>query len=168
MRDYLLYKADGSYLGKLRTDAVSSAPANFDISEIKDSNHVIVDSLVVNGNFFRRLPKSWASFINFCIVNNLKVIERKSNGDNVVIVNYSQYSVVSATGSTKTLLVASDVTAAFSAGDILKVYNPDGSVYATLTHVSDSYGAPNTSIVVAESFTDIGASSGKYIVNLGH
>lgn len=169
MKDYLMYKADGSHIGKFRTDAMQNSPANFDINEIKDEVGKIVDYLPIYGfsttKVFRRLPVSWGDFNSFMLSNNIQVVVQEGNGTSRTTLLSAKYSIVSATGSSKTFLVATDVTSLFTAGDVLKVYNSDGSVFGTFTHVSDSYSTPNTSIVVAETLTDIATASGKYIVN---
>jgi MinD superfamily P-loop ATPase len=171
MKDLILTKNDTSLVGTLRVDMLSNAPANFTIMAIKDSSGAIVDSLDAIGGFYQRTEQSWAEFLAFCTTNNLKIVSRDQDADTTVLGYQSpagtHYPVVSITSGTKTIVIATDVTAAFAPTDILALYNADHSFIGRYTHVSDSYSDPDTSIVVSEAIATVGASSGKYIVNEG-
>lgn len=165
MKDLFVYKNDNTFVGTLRVDSLSNNHPNFTVLEIKNSAGVLVDNLDLIGAFWQRNKYSMQELTTLCIANGLKVVSMDSNGGNSSTIISTRYAIVDATGSTKTFRIATNVTAAFKAGDVLKVYNADGTVFGTFTHASDSYSAPNTSIVVTEVLTDIAALSGKYIVN---
>jgi len=174
MKDLLLTKADGTLQATLRVEMINNNDANFNILEIKDSTGAKVDSVSLIGAFYNRAGQvSLPTFIAFCKTNNLKITSRDTNGSNasVLLINQppsgTKYPIVSATASTKTFLVATDVTGSFAASNHVVVYNADNTIWQAFTEASDSYSAPNTSIVMNEVVTggDIPVSSGKYLVN---
>jgi hypothetical protein len=173
MKDLTLSTNDTEVVGKIRVDMLSNSPANFTIFEMFDADGNSVDSLDLIGGFYKKISYSWSSFVQFCIDNNLRIDAQDSNGTNAANLLLNQapegttYDIVSADGDTKTILIATNVTAAFAPDDVLVIYNEDNTIFGTFTHVSDSYSAPNTSIVVSETLTDIATESGKYLVNNG-
>lgn len=174
MKDLTLTDVNGAVVAKFRAEMLSNTPANISIVEIRGADGVQVDNLPLAGTVWRKLAYSWAAIVAFCTDNNFKIFAADSNGSNGAILlgnqvpEGTQYPIVSADAGDKTILIATNVTADFVADDVLKIYNSDNTLYATVTHASDSYSAPNTILVIVEDLpADIPVSSGKYIINEG-
>lgn len=178
MKDLLLLSADGLISHTFRTDLLANDGSNFSILAIDPpagtNNGPALDSLLLFNTIFQRLPFSLAAFKAFCVTNSLRVTAQDANGNNPsVIVPWSSpagthVALASATGSTKTILVASDVHTTFLSGNHIVIYNADFSIFGKFTLSANStFGSPNTSIVVVETLVDIPTLSGKFIVNLG-
>jgi hypothetical protein len=174
MKTLTLSKNDGTILGKLKVDMLSNKPANITIMEIKNSSNAVVDYLSAIPGFNQRVPYSWAAFVAFCTTNNIRIDAQDSNGTNISNLLLNQvpvgttYPVVSANSGTKTILIATDVHAAFLTGNHIVIYNSDNTIFGSFTVNADAtYSAPNTSVVVTEAIAAIGTGSGKYIKNNG-
>lgn len=173
MKDLILTKNDTSLVGTLRVDMLSNTSSNFTIMEMRNATGVIVDTLDAIGGYYKRNPVSLAAFLAFCVTNNIKVTARDKGNDTQTILLLNQppagtkYNIVDGTASTKTFRIATDLTASFAPGNHIVVYNADNTIFGSFTEASDSYGAPNTSIVVNEVVAggDIAVASGKYLVN---
>lgn len=88
MKDLVIKKvSDSSLVASFRSEMLSNNPSNFEPVEIRDNTGKIVDSVVIAGKIWQKIPYSWSSFVSFCTTNALKIVSSDSNGSNPVNIN---------------------------------------------------------------------------------